>query len=329
MKRTTWVLTGIVMLMMAMMTSALAQHIDGQSILLKLFDAEGHVSYTAHQVTVLSGGPVITSEQNVYRSGYDGMRLEYTDPTALHGEIHADDGHVFAHLVPSRKTLKIGPSRLAELKKRTQQMHNEDLYAKLVGRDRIADRPAYIVEVRPNHLGRMPKRKLWVDQDKWVKLKIEELGSDGKVLSSSYYTKINYVKSIPESKFHIDLPDGYRVYKRDDRANIMSLDAARKSASFRLMEPTYLPSGFKAIGVKVIPFRHGQLVTIRYTDGVNPVSLFQTQQRESGHRFLDRLHNGQIEPGHEIYSWQKDNLNLTLIGQLSQKELHKIADSVK
>ena len=311
---------------------AFPESIDGRTIILRMLDAEGAAVYSAYQVTVLNRNRSVRSEQIVYRSGFDGMRMEYNSPPVMDGEIMVDDGRVLTHLIPRTRVVRTGPSRLAELKVRTSEAEKAHRKGRLnvqyLGRERVAGRDAYVVQVTAGQR-KSPTRKFWVDTDEWVKLKTQDIAPDGAVQSTSYYTRIDYLDSIPDSKFRVEVPDGYRVDRKPGGGESLSLDEARKEVPFRILEPKHLPRGFKAVGVKVIPFRRGQMVAIRYTDGVTSFSLFQTQERFLDRKFLDRLNEGPVQPGRGIHSWRQGGLNLTLVGKLSQDQLEKIAESVK
>ena len=320
------------MLFLLAVGAAMAEPIDGPTVLKRMLEAEGRVAFTAHQVTTLARGPSLTSEQIVYRAGFRGMRIEYIEPPRLKGEIRADDGRALVHFVPKANVVKIGPSGLAALRTRTEQaaqgFRKGNLSVELVGKDKIAGRTAYVIEVRPKLRRKAPTRKFWVDSEKWVKLKTEDIAPDGTVASMSYYTKIDFVNAIPDEKFRFKAPPGVRVERRMAPAPV-SIEKARELVGFRVLEPAYLPPGFKPAGAMVQPFRRGKLVVIRYTDGVSSFSLFQTPGRMLKPRFLERLHEGPVQPDKGIYSWRKGNLNLTIIGQLPMDQIRKIASSVK
>jgi negative regulator of sigma E activity len=309
-----------------------AEGVDGRTVLRNMLEAEGKVAYTAHQITTLAKGPALTSEQTIYRDGYRGMRTEYIAPPPLKGEIMADDGRMLAHLIPNAKVLKMRPSRLMALKMRTDQAEHAfghgDLKVELVGRDRIAGRTAYVVEVRPVHRSRGQTRKFWVDAEKWIKLKTEDIGPDGAVASMSYFTRIDFVDSIPNEKFHIEPPPGVRV-ERETGPALLPLEKAQQAVRFRILKPSYVPSGYKLAGTSLFPFREGKVVALRYTDGVTSFSLFQAPGRMLDRKFLERLHDGPVRPGRGIYSWREDGLNLTIVGQLPEDQMRKVAASVK
>lgn len=317
-----------------MLSVGLAYAIDAGTILKHMLESEGKVAFTAHQVTTLAKDPPLTSEQVIYRAGFKGMRTEYIAPPSLKGEVMADDGKKLAHLIPKDKVLKMRPSRLAALRMRShlaeEAFERGHLKVELVGRDRVAGREAYVIQVSPRHRSKEQTRKFWVDTDKWVKLKTEDISGDGTVLSMSYYTRIEFVDSIPEDKFRIDPAPGVRVeHERPSGPPLMPIEKLKREAGFRILEPSYLPAGFKLVGGNLMPFRSTKLVVLRYTDGVTSFSLFQAPEHVLDRKFLERLHQGPVRPGKGVYSWRENGLNLTIVGHLHPDQIRKIAASVK
>lgn len=313
--------------------AAWAQQPDARTVLQRMLKAEASAAFTAHQVTTISGKRSVTSEQIVYRDGLKGMRMEYLSPPGLRGEIMVDDGKTLAHFIPKANVVKIRPSRLAALSAGTDQVAQAfsrgNLQVELVGRDEIAGRTAYIVEVKPALRRRGAGRRFWVDAEKWVKLKTEDIGPGGVVVSTSCYTRIDFVSAIPDQKFRFEPPPGVRVEQEGVPPHMLSVGDAQRQVKFRILEPSYLPAGFKPVGATVVPFRGGKLVALRYTDGVSSFSLFQTPGQTLNPRFLQRLHEGPVRPGKGIYSWRHGDLNLTLVGRFPADEAGRIADSVK
>lgn len=310
-----------------------AQELDGRAVLKNMLEAEAGTAFIAHEVTTLARGPAVTSEQIVYRAGFKGMRMEYLEPPTLKGEIRADDGRVLAHLIPKEKVLRIRPSRIAALKAWTGHIAHAfergNLIVNLIGRDKIAGRSAYVLEVKPKLRHKGPTRKLWIDAEKWIKLKTEDIAPGGAVVSMSYYTKIDFVNTIPDEKFRIEPGPGVRVEREPMPLSWIPIEKARQQAGFRILEPEYLPPGFKLAGATVVPFRGGKLVGLRYTDGVSTLSLFQTPGRILSPRFLERLHEGPVQPREGIYSWRQGQINLTIVGRIPTDEIRRVAGSVK
>lgn len=331
--RRPWTSFTLFLLLFVIIGGALAEPIDGPTVLRRMLAAEGTAAFIAHQVTTLTRGPALTSEQTVYRDGFRGMRTEYISPPQLAGEIMVDNGKEMIHFVPGHKVARVRPSRLFALKQRTQEAARAFLHGaldvELVGKDKIADRPTFVLVVKPRGKEKAQTRKFWVDSEKWIKLKTEDIGPDGTVLSTSYYTKIEFLDKLPQEKFQFEPPPGVKIERGPARTQVMPLEKVRQLVKFRILEPTYLPNGFKCIGATAIPFRQGKIVVLRYSDGILSFSLFQTPGRVLDRGFLQRLRQGPSPSGKNIYSWRRGDLNLTLVGPIPLHEVQKIAESVR
>lgn len=331
--RTTGILRCVLSASLVLAAGSLCAAPDAISILRNMLESEGRVAFTAHQVTNISQRPSVTSEQIVYRDGYRGMRTEYLAPPLMKGEVMADDGRMMAHLVPRQKVLRMGPSRLAVLRQRTEQaaqaLSRNQLRVELVGHDRIADQATYVIVVRPRGADQGPTRKFWVDTNKWVKLKTEDVGPNRTVVSTSYYTRVQFLDSIPESKFRVEAPPGYRVQRDRGTVALLPLDKAKSLIRFRMVQPAYAPSGYKLVGAMVEPFRGSHILGLRYTNSVNSFTLFQTPERTLDRAFIERLHEGPVRPRQGVFSWRQGPLSLTLVGNLPGGEAEKIKNSVK
>lgn len=314
------------------MSASAEPNIDGRTALRRMVNAENSTSFSAHQVTTISGKITLTSEQDIQRVGFKKMRMDFTAPDMLRGEVMVDDGQVLSHYIPRARLLKQRPSMLNALRRRVMQtgtaLKQGRLSVEVADTDRIAGRDAVVIEVKPIRHRPGFWSRYWVDTDKWVKLKTEDIAPDGKVVSTFYYTRIDFRNSIPGSKFRLDPPDGVKVEK-DAMASLVSVKKAQKMVDFNILEPSYLPPSFKTVGATVRPFRGAQMVAIRYTDGVNCFSLFQTPGRTLTPGFRKRLHGGPVHAGGGVYSWKVGDLNLSIVGQIPPDQMERIAASVK
>ncbi|MHB1001577.1 MAG: sigma-E factor regulatory protein RseB domain-containing protein [Armatimonadota bacterium] len=310
--------------------SVSAEQIDGNTILKNMIKAERSTTYTAHEVTVV-GEDNTRSKQIVYRDGMNGRRTEYLSPPKLKGSIIADNGKEWSLYNPKTKTIKTGPSMLSNMSRHTGTPSSRSkkwrIDVTLIGKERVARRQAYIIEIKPKSM-QSRSRRLWIDTEKWIKLKTEERGPDGKLLSQSYYTRIDYVDRIPAGKFKIEPGPGVQVEKMSG-PKLIPLDKARQMVKFRILEPTYLPSGYSIAGAMIMPFRGNRVVGIRYMDGVNSFTIFQSQGNTIESRFTKRLHDGPVRSGSGTYSWSQGNINLTLIGRIPADQIKQIAESTK
>jgi hypothetical protein len=314
-------------------SGARASGISGRDVLAHMLHGESEVAYIARETTTIWKQNPISSEQNVWKAGFKGKRIEYLKPAFLRGEIITDDGKQLHEFVARHRVVKVRASRLAQHKLRDRSLlstlKNGKLQVRLIGRDTIAGRSAYVIEVRPKSSHSGHARKLWIDALKWVKLKTQDINSSGKVSSSSAFTSIRFVDSLPPKIFEGSFGQNLRIVKESSPQRFSSISEVQKFVSFRVMRPTHLPSGYSLMGIVVREYRQEKIVALRYSDGVNSFSLFQSPGRALNRNFVKRLLKGPVQPSSDTYTWRKRDLSLTLVGNLSESQFRRIAQSVR
>ncbi len=233
----------------------------------------------------------------------------------------------------------------------------------------IAGGKTYLLTINPKVASR-PRKKVWLDVQHYIILRMEHYNIDGKLNSLSVCTTINYdstavalqleeyQKRLSE-KGRRPSSNGRRPYQSEE----INFAEAEKQLGAKLPQPSYLPAGFQLQSTSAMTFR-GKRIHFRYTDGLTALSLFVSKvsdEREDkrhrnmrGDRTKDRRARGGrfrgakpttitvkntpisiIEQGHtRILQWEMGkqskgrNLRFALIGELSQEELVKVAESL-
>jgi outer membrane lipoprotein-sorting protein len=198
------------------------------------------------------------------------------------------------------------------------------------GSEKIAERQTQILQVIPKHKGN-PSMKLWIDIKNFLILKREYYNSDNILVSKTFYTQINFNAKINDDIF---IPPSNASYLNSD------LDAQKTEKDdipFSIIEPKYLPVGYILDGYYLFKPPSGKGVQLKYTDGLNSISILEVvppigrhrmrwgwrRGREmQGCRFIDNLQGRAIKINRE-------GLNITIVGDISENELQKIADNIK
>lgn len=322
---------GLLIAVTAMIISgAAAEQIDGKTVLHNMMEAEKSAVYIAKEATYINEFSELRSEQTIYHSGVKGNRIEYTSPAKLKGIVITDNGSQSIFYNPIIKKMTIGPSWIGMMKGYKgvhPPMPNVDANAEIKGTESVAGRQAYIVEIKPS-FGLKRYRRIWIDKQRWIHLRTEEFTETGQIKSKSYFKSISFVKSIPVSMFTVKPGRDIQVEQMPGPV-IITVDQAKSAVKFRILQPSYLPKGFKNVGAAIIPFRSDKIIGIRYSDGVNAFTIFQSPQEILEKGFLQRLHEGPIKSGGEMYSWRNGNLNLTIVGRVPPNEIRRISNSMK
>ncbi len=83
---------------------------------------------------------------------------------------------------------------------------------KLAGEEKVIGRTCWVIEGTPKTQdGMTGNSKYWYDQDSGFMLKMESMTADGKPMSSTTYTDVEFGVKIDDSRFSLDIPEGYQV----------------------------------------------------------------------------------------------------------------------
>ena len=296
------------------------------ALLTLMLQAENSLPLSGDQVTfVVRNGLDISSEQQVQRSGARALRLDYVRPARLAGEEVIDNGRFYCHFVPSKNTLELSPSRIQTLRVRVpqviRQVRNGRLLVQQVGQDTVAGHACVILQVMVRSAAAVPSQKFWVDPVNGAQLRNEQYDSSGQLRSASYYTQVVYNPVFGPAAFR--LPRGGRVVASGFAPPTLTLDQVRAQAAFPVQVPSVLPPGFRYQGGSVSPRRNNQVVELRYSNGANALSVFETP---------DKLGLAAVPPQHPrsgVLFSRQNGLKIVIIANLSNTELDSTLASLR
>jgi hypothetical protein len=323
---------------------------EAQKLLQRMFQAETSLAVAGREATFSMIGGGRESEQIVKRDPKRGLRLEFVRPA---GDLLVDDFRRSWFLSHNGRRLVERESRLVELRKGirdvTRQIKVGALSARVVGEDVVAGRPCVIVLVSPppaEGVGPVvPSRRFWIDRETGLRLKTEEIGPMGRVLSSTYFLQVDVHPRFDETDFAPPpLPSGF-VKESAERQTFPTVEAAQKMVRFALRKPGYLPPGFDLRHVAVAQLKGNRVVVQRYANGMSGVTLFQTDganlpalgdHRRGGGRRGGPFSGGPPPPGRDgfgrgprVRTWRDGGISFVLIGNLPDDQMKRIADSVR
>lgn len=266
----------------------------------------------------------------------DRRRHEVLAPAGMRGELIVDNGRTRWHHSPRTSQVDIAPSEhgykrplmSTRLLERNFRLH-------VVRKDRVAGRPTTVVDVLPLHAGR-PSQRIWMDEATGLPLRVERRTPQGDLISMSEFRKIQVPAKLPPDAFEFALPPRARVTSSVQMiATGSTLAELRTPMPFPVRMPTYLPSGFEVTTVHLFENQGIRSLHWRLSDGLDMLSLFQT----------DRAHRAPRPPGahgvtvanaqgfivgqgpHRMVCWDTPEGAFSLVGDLSQGELMRIAAS--
>ena len=292
-----------------------------------MLQAENSLALSGDQVTlVVQNGLDISSEQQVQREGARALRLDYVRPARLAGEQIIDNGRFYCHLIPSKDTLELSPSRIQTLRVRVpeviQQIKSGRLIVQQIGQETVAGHVCGILEVMARSSAPVPFRKFWIDPTNGAQLRIEQYDIQGQLQSASYYTQVTYNPVFDKAVFRLPSSGG-KVVTNGFAAATLTVDQVRAQAGFPVQVPTVLPEGFRYQGGSVSDKRDYRVAELRYFNGATVLSVFETP---------DKPGTGPAKTQHPrrgVLFGRQAGLKVVIIANLGNAELDSTLASLK
>lgn len=293
----------------AISSACLAQ--DPLDIVKKSENADKNVSYRGFKYAdLLVGGKTVRATFKVLHRKPDETRIDYFEPSELAGIITIERGSESWRFIPSQQQWlankwELAPQRL------NLALKNYNVVDR--GRDAVAGRSVRVLEIVPKKRGN-PSEKIWIDVEHYLVLKSELRNSSGVPVSVSSFNKIEFnPKDIKDSAFKV--PKGVKPPNNPV-----------PQLGFTVVKPKYIPKGYSFVQMSTIPVdKDIYAAHLMYTNGINTISIFE---RKRGAKTTDQSDSrlGQVA---NIIRFDRGNITFTIIGDISKKELQKIADSLK
>jgi outer membrane lipoprotein-sorting protein len=314
-----------------------SSHSDSEAVMLlqKARQAPLHQDYTAVATTFASyGNRILNTDAVVYNARGGRSRIEYR-LGSMAGVIagrSAPDMHW--HYDPLNRSFVTDVEQSARPSDADDPNADPDLQrllencrARVVRHTRIAGRPATEVCIEPKTAG--GKRRLWVDNETGVILRIEERNAEDSLTAATVYRSITYGKTAPPDRFLPIPPGGEPVSWLPDAAfadRAPSPQEVRTAIGGELKKPRYLPGGYAEEGVYLYrcPGCDRMAAVTRYVDGLNSVTVIQAP-RSCEHHMAD--HPLDFGFGTAVFARKGDH-SFSVMGELPTAELKRISDSI-
>jgi outer membrane lipoprotein-sorting protein len=283
------------------------------------------------QTTTLYGPRALESQQTWTQAGAGRKRIEYLSPPPVKGEILVVNGQRMLKYRPSTNRIYIGPTFGTEGQTRADELLAASDINKnpmrITGQESIAGRAASILEIIFPRL-KMRKR-LWIDEETGVRLKIEDSTADGQLVSSTTFTKIDYAAPVNAGLFMPKgLPQAPIEPMVPTHAALPSASAAIEGAGFAVREPN-VPPGFRLDGAWLNELRNGRnSVALRYTNGLATFVLWQINAPSRPGAAPTSSTTSAVRGDRLFKQWQSGGIQFILIGNVRPIVQQAIIDSL-
>ncbi|MBO9542116.1 hypothetical protein J7643_16130 [bacterium] len=266
----------------------------------------------------------------------DKRRQEVVSPPRMVGELVVDNGKTRWHYSPRTRQVDITPSTLGMRRPLvSERLLSRNFKLEVGPRATILGRPTRIVEIVPLHPER-PRQRLWMDVTTGLPLRTEHLSPKGLVLDRSEFRSIQINAPMTAEAFEFTLPSRAKVTSSVQvLASGKELDDLQVELPFSPQLPSYLPAGFEVLDVQVFERKGVRSVHWRLSDGLGMLSLFQATREsmpakpESAREVAIDGARGYVmgHGAHRMLCWEVPTGTYSLVGDLGETELTKIASS--
>ena len=200
----------------------------------------------------------------------------------------------------------------------------------------VASRKTVTLSLVSKYSGTLVQR-VWLDSATKLVLQRETYRSDGTMDTKTSFDNIRIVNDLPKDLFDLTVPAGMQVKPGTTFGKAgKDLATVQSSLSFTVVSPKFVPPGF-TFDTASVGARNGiQTVQLLYTDGLRDFSVFENATARLPE--LQSPKNIDVDDatgitdeiaGETLLSWNANGLNITLVGDMTAKQLAQIGASVK
>ncbi len=297
--------------------------------------APRRVSYEGTKSIQIWGAQVQASQVHIYHAAPDQTRYEYLAAGNQPGRVVIIKGRTMMEYVPARNQVVERPAPEADEERLTrgvlpQILSNYNVI--FAGTEPVAGRDTRVIYVQSKFPGR-PSLRVWVDRDRRLILRFERYKPDGSLQETASFINVQYDPVFAPDLFTVPAPPGTQVQQQRPPGRMTIAEIAQR-VGFTPQLPSYLPSGFQQRGSRVVNVQGQQVATFVYTDGLSTMTLFESRGPQGppprGHPVRIGSIQGTVAPRGlaTLLHWNAGGISYTLVGELPQDELVRIAVSV-
>ncbi|HLK61166.1 MAG TPA: sigma-E factor regulatory protein RseB domain-containing protein [Chthonomonadaceae bacterium] len=223
-------------------------------------------------------GRTLTTQAHVVQGARGRFRMEYILPVEARGRIVFSDGQTNWQYEPLQNLLaKTTLVPMSEQRDREVEALIESNYrmALVSGRESIAGRSTYVMDLLPHHAGKSSQRR-WIDKQTYKTLRVETHYTDGILARMVTYDQVTLPAVVAEADFLPMQAKNMQVVSTPaSSVNILTRAIPEQFASLELKPEAAL--GFQLIQVSSSEIDRLPATQLLYSDGIETVSIFVQQ----------------------------------------------------
>jgi outer membrane lipoprotein-sorting protein len=281
----------------------------GEELLRHSKQAERSHNYRGLRVTRMSfPRRTVTAQAWVVHRRPATTRIEYRSPPSLAGTVVLQMGAERWRWSPREQRWRraAGP---AEVEALDLLLRNYDL--RPAPGSPVARRDCVLLLINPKHEGN-PSKRLWIDRATGLCLRSELLNWKQDGISVSVFEEIEIDPDLSRESRNLTPP-------------VPLAPPPPGTLSFKPAYPRYLPAGYVFVGTDVIRMGKHCAAHLRYSDGLNTISVFQAP----GAAFAQQEPFANVGLSFaQVIAWRGGGLAYAIVGDVNPEELRRMADSI-
>jgi len=268
-------------------------------------------------------GTQLETMRIIHRMGADGERERLVSMNGVAREVLRDKTGVTCILPDNHSVVvdKSGRNGLLPGPFNDYPEGLDDYYTfSFAGDDRVADRPARIIEIKPRDEYRYGYR-LWLDEKTKLLLKSELLDDGGKVLEQILFTSMNLPDAISDEMLEPAVSgEGFSWFTSDGSGTPVETEGVD-------WEVAWLPEGFTLTSQEAdpLPKRLAPVQHMLFTDGLASVSLYIEGLAADKEQFEGFSQIGAMN----AYGVVVDNYQVTVVGEVPKVTVDRVGAAVR
>lgn len=309
-------------------------------------EADDLFSYTGRQViNNWRTGRLVAVQISHRQDGWE--RIEYLSPEASRGRTIVSNKQRQWRYDPRTRTLTIrdvprGQVQVDEAAESYSLLRDNYILSFLPATKTFADRKTFVLSIA-RQSNKTLARRLWIDAATSIVLKRETYHDSPVPAATVAFSDINFHPAFKPDTFSVPGMHGEKgvrvVSLPRDPEMLLPLSSVGSQLGSKAITPPKL-AGFELVGAGLLNYKGGRVALhLRYSDGLNLVSLFETQRRLTARptRVPAAMHPTRIgrvdahvtkRSSLTTINWDTGALNLTLMGEVPETTLSQFVAAI-
>jgi len=258
----------------------------------------------------------------IHKVGENGIQERIVSLTGFAREVIRDKNSVTC-ILPDNESVMVEKSsprqfRISQLPEQINRVSEYYTFS-IAGQDRVANRPAWVVDILPRDDYRYGYQ-LWIDLESKLLLKSELKNKEGTLLEQFFFAKLQIVEEIPDEWLRPEI-SGVGYTWHDNSSEDFPVHQGDIS-----WKATWMPDGFvmsdqekQSVEESQMPVEH-----LMYSDGLATVSVFV----EKIDKAVNVVTGASSMGGVNTFSTMTDSYLITAIGEVPRDTVKLFAKSV-